>query len=209
MIRLPTISMTATKAATLASVTPSGNGERRQGSRRCPLNTGASAGSSTSASTIARSSTISQPTAMRPRSVSIRRRSCMARSSTTVLATESASPNTMPAPMLPAEPPRERDAERGRDRDLHHGAGNRDRAHREQVLEREMQPDAEHQQDHADLGELVGEVLVGDEAGRERSDRDAGEQIADQRRDPAGGGRSRRAARRAPSATTMVEISGV
>ena len=47
-----------------------------------------------------------------------------------------------------------------------------------------MQPDAEHQQDHADLGELAGQVLVGDEAGRERSDRDAGEQIADQGRDP-------------------------
>ena len=47
-----------------------------------------------------------------------------------------------------------------------------------------MQPDAEHQQDDADLGELVGQALVGDEARRERSDHDAGEQIADQRRDP-------------------------
>ena len=45
-----------------------------------------------------------------------------------------------------------------------------------------MQADAEHQQDDADLGELVGDVLVGDEAGRERPDQDAGEQIADQRR---------------------------
>ena len=25
-----------------------------------------------------------------------------------------------------------------------------------------MQPDAEHQEDHADLGELVGDALVGD-----------------------------------------------
>ena len=54
--------------------------------------------------------------------------------------------------------------------------------HREQVLEREMQADAEHQQDDADLGELAGEILVGDKARRERPDDDAGEEIADQRR---------------------------
>jgi hypothetical protein len=47
---------------------------------------------------MARSSTISQPTAMRPRSVSISRRSCKARNSTTVLATDSAKPKTNPAP---------------------------------------------------------------------------------------------------------------
>ena len=34
----------------------------------------------------------------------------------------------------------------------------------------------------ADIGEPVGEVLVGDEAGRERPDRDACQQVADQRR---------------------------
>ena len=66
---------------------------------RWPPSTPASAGSSTSASTMARSSTISQPTAMRPRSVSISRRSCKARSSTTVEATESARPKTSPAPI--------------------------------------------------------------------------------------------------------------
>ena len=60
------------------------------------FSTGASAGNSTSASTIAMSSTISQPTAMRPRSVSSKRRSCIARSSTTVLATDKARPNTTP-----------------------------------------------------------------------------------------------------------------
>ena len=69
--------------------------------RRCrlPLRIGTSAGSSTSVSTMARSSTISQPTAMRPRSVSRMRRSCSARSSTTVLATDSARPKMMPAPI--------------------------------------------------------------------------------------------------------------
>ena len=47
-----------------------------------------------------------------------------------------------------------------------------------------MQADAEHQQDDADLGELGRQRLIGDEARRERADHDAGEQIADQRRDP-------------------------
>ena len=113
------------------------------------------------------SSTISQPTAMRPRSVSSRRRSCIARSSTTVLATDRARPNTRPAPT---------------DQPSHHASaipsavataicaiapGMAMRPHREQVFEREMQADAEHQQDHADLGELVRDPLVGDVAGRE------------------------------------------
>ena len=50
----------------------------------------------TSAITKARSSTISQPTAIRPRLVSSRRRSSIARSNTTVLAVASAKPNTTP-----------------------------------------------------------------------------------------------------------------
>ena len=45
-----------------------------------------------------------------------------------------------------------------------------------------MQADAEHQQDDADLGQLAGQVLVADEARRERADGDAGQQVADQRR---------------------------
>ena len=60
----------------------------------------ARSGRSTSASTVSRSSTISQPTAILPRSVSIRRRSCSARNKTTVLATDNASPNTRPAPTV-------------------------------------------------------------------------------------------------------------
>ena len=84
----------------------------------------------------------------------------------------------------PAQPPAERHAERRRDGDLRRGAGDGDGADRKQVLEREMQADAEHQQDDADFGELVGNALIGDEARRERADGDAGEQIADQRRQP-------------------------
>ena len=41
---------------------------------------------------------------------------------------------------------------------------------RQQVLQREMQADAEHQQDDADLGQLGGQCRIGDEARRERAD---------------------------------------
>ena len=57
-------------------------------------------------------------------------------------------------------------------------------AHRQQVLDGEVQADAEHQQDHADFGELRGEAGVADEARREGPDGDAGQQIADDGRDP-------------------------
>jgi hypothetical protein len=46
-----------------------------------------------------------------------------------------------------------------------------------------MQADAEHQQDDADLGEVIGKFLIGDIARREGADHNPGQQIADQRRD--------------------------
>ena len=45
------------------------------------------------------------------------------------------------------------------DGDLDQRAGHRDARDRQQILQREMQADAEHQQDDADLGELAGERL--------------------------------------------------
>ena len=63
-----------------------------------PWNSAVSPGSSTSTSTMAMSCTISQPTVMRPRSVSISRRSWSTLSRTTVLATDSATPKMSPAP---------------------------------------------------------------------------------------------------------------
>src|SRR5690349_20080043 len=45
-----------------------------------------------------------------------------------------------------------------------------------------MQADGEQQQDNADLGQLVSQCLIRDEARRERTGQDAGEQITDQRR---------------------------
>ena len=82
----------------------------------------------------------------------------------------------------PAEPPADAHAERHGDQSLRHRARNGDGAHRQQVLGREVQADAEHQENDADLGELIGDILVGDEARRERPDEDAGDEIADERR---------------------------
>ncbi len=78
----------------------------------------------------------------------------------------------------------------------------------EQVLQREMQADAEHQQDDADLGELAAQAPVGDEAGRVGTDEHAGDEIADERRQPqpVGAGPEDNAS---TSPATMVEISGV
>ena len=94
----------------------------------------ASAGMRTSARTIARSSTMSQPTAMRPRSLSSRCRSCSALSSTTVEATESARPKMSPPPSDQPSEQRETEAEPGRADDLHERAGDGDGADRQQVL---------------------------------------------------------------------------
>ena len=76
-------------------------------------------------------------------------------------------------------------------------------------FEREMQADAEHQQDDADLGELVGDVLVGDVAGRERARsarRPADSRPAARR---AAGAPARRGTNASTRPTTIVAISGV
>jgi hypothetical protein len=48
----------------------------------------------------------------------------------------------------------------------------------------EVQADAEHEQDDADLRHLLRQVPVGDEPRRVRADDDAGQQVADDRREP-------------------------
>ena len=45
-----------------------------------------------------------------------------------------------------------------------------------------MQPDAKHQQHHANFGQLRRRLDVGDKTRRRRADDDASQQIADQRR---------------------------
>ena len=97
------MAMTA-KAATLDRVTASSSAIGMSDGAwpwiGLPPSTSAKAGSSTSASTIARSSTISQPTATRPLGLSTMLRSSSAFSSTTVLATDRLRPITRPVPKL-------------------------------------------------------------------------------------------------------------
>ena len=81
-----------------------------------------------------------------------------------MLATEMARPKTMPAAQ-PQPKPTPTSAPEGRgDQALARAPRDGDPPHGEQLLEVEVQADAEHQQDDADLGELLGQVLVGDEA---------------------------------------------
>ena len=63
-----------------------------------PFSAAAMGGRITSTSTVSRSCTTSQPTAILPRPVSVRRRSCSARITTTVEATDKQRPNTSPWP---------------------------------------------------------------------------------------------------------------
>jgi hypothetical protein len=66
--------------------------------------------------------------------------------------------------------------------DLRDRAGKRDVAHRHQVLDREMQADAEHQQNHADFRELIRETRVRHETRREWANANAGYEVANDRR---------------------------
>lgn len=82
----------------------------------------------------------------------------------------------------PAHRQCKQEAEEGRHDDLADRSGNGDGPHGEEILQRKMQADAEHQQDDADFRELVRQLLVGDETGRERADDDAGKKVAGDRR---------------------------
>jgi hypothetical protein len=95
-----------------------------------------------------------------------------------------AEPEDEPGADAPAEAPGEPHAERGQDRHLRERARQRDGPDRQQVARREVQAHREQQEDHADVGEFGGERGVGDEAGGEGADRDPGQQVAHERRDP-------------------------
>ncbi len=97
--RRPTMSMNATKPPTWASVMATVSRAPRSLAGALPPSAGASAGSSTSTSTIARSSTTNQPTAMLPSPDSSTPLLSSALSNTTVLATDSERPNTSAAPI--------------------------------------------------------------------------------------------------------------
>ncbi len=101
MSRLPATIITAAKIAALPRATtrsPSGLPVTLVVPASVPPRSVAIVGSTTSTATVTRSSTITQPTAVRPWTVSSSFRSSSARSRTTVLAIEMASPSTSPPP---------------------------------------------------------------------------------------------------------------
>ncbi len=131
---------------------------------------------------MARSSTISQPTAMRP-SLGLDQAALLqgAQQDDGTGHRERQSENQARAER-PSHQQGEANAHQRCNRDLRDRARDRDGFDRQQVLQREMQAHAEHQKDDAEFGELGRQRLVGDVTRREGADRDAGEQISDQRR---------------------------
>jgi hypothetical protein len=106
--------------------------------------------------TMTRSSTISQPTAIRPFSDCTRSRSCSARKSTTVDATESARPKIRLPPRLhpsiqPIAVPKAVATAI-----CPSAPGTAITLHRHQVARREVQAHPEHQKDHPKLGQFRG-----------------------------------------------------
>ena len=71
--------------------------------------------------------------------------------------------------------------EGGRRRHLHEGAGNRDVTDLPQIAEREVEPDAEHQEDYTEFGQLLNGADVAGNPRREGTERDASEEVADDR----------------------------
>jgi hypothetical protein len=63
------------------------------------------------------------------------------------------------------------------------------------VTDGEVKPDAEHQQDDAEFGELARQSRIADETRRERADGDAGDEVADERGKPHSGPHHRPARR--------------
>ena len=103
------------------------------------------------------------------------------RMSTTVLATDNPMPKTRPAvPVQPKAWATSSPRPRG-DRALRDRAGDRHAPDRDQLFDVELHADAEHQQDDADLGQLLRHVAVGHEAWRVRSDEESGDEIPDDR----------------------------
>ena len=180
--RRPTMSISATKVATSSSVIPSAIPRSRPDSALPGASAVASGGSSTSTSTIARSSTTSHPTAMRPLTDSSMPLLSSARSSTTVLATESARPNTIaPASAQPhqvATPTPSAVAIAI----CTMAPGSAILRTDNKSCSEKCRPIAEHQQHHADLGKLACNLDIGDKTRRTRADDDAGREVAHQRR---------------------------
>ena len=64
---------------------------------------------------------------------------------------------------------------------LRNRARHRDTTYGKQLVEVELQPQAEHQEDDADFGQLFRQSDVGDKAWRVRADEHAGQQVSYER----------------------------
>ena len=174
--RAPKRSIRPTKIPAFSSTGPM--------AEKVPAPPPARAGSRSRSTTVAMSSRTSQPTAARPAAESRRPSSMSPRSSTTVLAMESERPRRrLAGPLQPQSAP-EAVAEGGGQRHLRDAPGNGDRAHAPQVLQGEMEPHAEHQEDHAQLGQLGDGLDVAHEAGGVGPYGHAREQVAHDRGHP-------------------------
>ena len=163
MTRLPTISMTATKAATLAAVSPSASAisltlapvalqqpgdDRQQDQRQHHGEVLDDQPADGDPPALGLDQAPLLQSAQQHHGAGHRQRQA----------------EHQPGADRPAQPRREPHAEQGGAGDLDDGAGDGDLLDREQILEREVQADAEHQENDADLGELAGEILVGDDS---------------------------------------------
>ncbi len=99
--------------------------------------------------------------------------------STTVLATASAMPKTIPAGQLHPNHRARSGAQNGGHDALRDGSWNCDASNGEQFFDMELEADAEHQQDDADFCELFGNLRIGDKSRRVRTDQCARKQIPD------------------------------
>ena len=84
----------------------------------------------------------------------------------------------------PAEHVSDGHAQTRRDDALRHRAGHGDAPDGDELFDVELQPDPEHQQDDADLGQLLGHVTVRHEARRVGSDEEARDKISDDGGEP-------------------------
>ena len=76
----------------------------------------------------------------------------------------------------------------GRGHALAQGTRDGDLTDRHQFVEMELQPDAEHQQDDADMSQFLGQMLIGHEAGRMRANGDSCQEVANDGRQVQGDG---------------------
>ena len=117
-------------------------------------------GSTIISGTTARSCTTSMPSITRLDSVPSRPCACIVFSATIVLDSEMSAPNHDRRLPGPAQAPRQAEAERDGQDDLHRRARHRDRSDRRELAERHLEPERKQQQRHAELGQLFDALDV-------------------------------------------------